>query len=262
MITILFLADIVGEAGRKVATQTAELYLARGEADMVIANGENSAGGHGITPKIAIDLMRSGIAVITTGNHIWNKKEIIPYFETEPRLLRPLNYPEGTPGSGSVILESDKGPVAILNLQGLSFINGMLDNPFLAAKKEVERLREITPIIFVDMHAETTSEKMAMGHFLDGSVSAVIGTHTHVPTGDEQILPQGTAFLCDAGMCGPRNSILGCDISSVLQQFTSAVPRRLPLADGPARAQGVLVKIDEESGKSLSIKRISEEYGE
>lgn len=257
---ILFLGDIVGEPGRFAAMRTAELYLERGDADFIVANGENAAHGRGITPRLAIELMRSGIAVITTGDHIWDQKEIGSYLATEPRLLRPLNYPEGTPGSGSIILETAHGPVAVMNLQGRTFMNNPLENPFLAASAEIDRLRATTPIILVDMHAETTSEKIAMGYHLDGKVSFVVGTHTHVPTADEKILPQGTAFLCDAGMCGPEHSVLGRDPAPVIQRFLTSTPRKFPIAEGPAIAYGALVDIDETTGKALSIARIAERY--
>ncbi|HLB33669.1 MAG: metallophosphoesterase [Verrucomicrobia bacterium RIFCSPHIGHO2_12_FULL_41_10] len=262
MIKILFLGDIVGEPGRIAATRTAGLYLERGDADFIIANGENAAAGRGITPKLAIELMRSGIAVITSGDHIWDQKEIIPYLDTEPRLLRPLNYPPGTPGSGSIVLETNHGPVAVMNLQGRTFMNNPLENPFLAASAEVERLRAQTPIIFVDMHAETTSEKIAMGYHLDGKVSCVIGTHTHVPTADERILPKGTAFLCDAGMCGPENSVLGRSPEAVINRFLTSLPHKFPIAPGPIIVSGALIEIDEETGRATKITRVTERYAE
>lgn len=262
MINILFLGDIVGEPGRLAAMRTAELYLTRGDADFVVANGENAAAGRGITPRLAIELMRSGIAVLTSGNHIWDQREIISYLATEPRLLRPLNYPPGTPGAGSIILETAKGPIAVLNLQGRTFINPPVENPFLAAKQEIERLRKETSVILLDMHAETTSEKIAMGYFLDGLVSFVVGTHTHVLTADERILPQGTAFLCDAGMCGAENSVLGCDPQSVIGKFVTSLPGRFSMATGPTMATGALVSIDEETGRALKIVRVMERYAE
>ncbi|MFZ4115939.1 MAG: TIGR00282 family metallophosphoesterase [Chthoniobacterales bacterium] len=260
MLKILFLGDIVGEPGRLAAIRTAELYLTRGDADFVVANGENAAAGRGITPKLAIELMRSGIAVITSGDHIWDQKEIIPYLATEPRLLRPLNYPSGTPGAGSIILETAKGPVAVMNLQGRTFMNNPLENPFLVAIEEAARLRKETPMILVDMHAETTSEKIAMGYHLDGLVSFVVGTHTHVPTADEKILPQGTAFLCDAGMCGPEHSVLGRDPKAVVEKFLTSMPKKFPIAEGPTIALGAIVEIDEETGRACNIRRIVERY--
>lgn len=260
MINILFLGDIVGEPGRLAAIRTTELYLERGDADFVIANGENSAAGRGITPKLAIELMRHGVAVITTGDHIWDQREIVPFLATEPRLLRPINYPPGTPGAGSVILETAKGLVAVMNVQGRTFMNNSLENPFLAAAAEAEELRKKTPIIFVDMHAETTSEKIAMGYYLDGKVSCVVGTHTHVPTADEKILPEGTAFLCDAGMCGPEYSSLGRAVEPVIERFLTSRPQKFPIAEGPTIACGVLVSVDLDTGKAISIRRITERY--
>jgi metallophosphoesterase (TIGR00282 family) len=260
MINILFLGDIVGEPGRLAAIRTTELYLNRGEVDFVIANGENSAAGRGITPRLAIELMRHGVAVITTGDHIWDQREIVPFLATEPRLLRPINYPPGTPGFGSVVLETDKGAVAVMNVQGRTFMNNALENPFLAAAAEVEQLSKKTPIIFVDMHAETTSEKIAMAHYLDGKVSCVIGTHTHVPTADEKILPAGTAFLSDAGMCGPEHSSLGRAVEPVIERFLTSRPQKLPIAEGPTIACGVIVSVDPDTGKAHSIRRIAERY--
>ena len=166
----------------------------------MIVNGENAAAGRGITPKISIDLLRAGAAVITTGDHIWDQKEIVAYIDTEPRLLRPINYPSGTPGQGSIILETAKGKVGVINVQGRTFMQPILENPFRIMEEAVAKMREETKVIFVDVHAETTSEKIAMGRFLDGKVSAVVGTHTHTQTADERVFPEGTAFLCDAGI--------------------------------------------------------------
>ena len=185
MIRILFLGDVVGEPGRNAVIRLVPVYLKDRGVDFVIVNGENAAGGRGITSKIAIDLLRSGVAVITTGDHIWDQRETASYISTEPRLLRPINYPLGAPGQGSLVLETAKGKVGVLNVQGRTFMQPLLDNPFHTAMAEVERLRRETPVIVVDMHAETTSEKIAMGRFLDGKVSAVLGTHTHVQTADE-----------------------------------------------------------------------------
>ena len=188
---ILFLGDIVGEPGRRAVIDLLPVIREREGIDFVVVNGENSANGRGITPKISIDLLRAGAAVITTGDHVWDQKEVFSYIDTEPRLLRPLNYPAGTPGQGSVVLETARGKVGVINVQGRTFMQPSLENPFRAMDEEVARLREETPIIFVDMHAETTSEKVAMGRFLDGRVSAVVGTHTHVQTADEQVFPGG-----------------------------------------------------------------------
>ena len=200
MIRLLFLGDIVGEPGRAAAKVVVSEMLKAGEVDFVVVNGENAAQGKGISPKIAIDLLRTGVAVITTGDHAWDQREIVPYFPTEPRLLRPINYPAGVPGNGSIVLDTAKGKIAVMNVQCRTFMAQPLDNPFHAALEEAERLRAETPVIFVDVHGETTSEKIAMARHLDGQVSAVVGTHTHVQTADERILAGGTAFLCDAGM--------------------------------------------------------------
>ncbi len=255
MVRILFLGDIIGEPGRTAVIRLVPDLKKEHSIDFVIVNGENSAAGRGITPRLAIDLLRAGVAVITTGDHIWDQQEVIPYIDTEPRLLRPLNYPPGTPGQGSVVLETAKGKVAVMNVQGRTFTLPSLENPFLAADTEVQRLRQETPVIFVDMHAETTSEKIAMGRYLDGRVSAVVGTHTHVQTADEQIFPGGTAFLCDAGMCGPHDSILGRVSGPIIDRFVNSMPVKFPVAQNDVRLSGVLVDIEETSGKAIAIER-------
>jgi 2',3'-cyclic-nucleotide 2'-phosphodiesterase len=258
MLKLLFLGDIVGEPGRRAVIETVPRWKEERGLDFVIVNGENSANGRGITPKICTDLLRAKVAVITSGDHIWDQKDIVPHLDMEPRLLRPLNYPPGTPGRGSIVLDTPKGKIAVVNVQGRTFMQPPLENPFLAMQAEVERLRGETPIIFVDMHAETTSEKIAMGRFLDGKVSAVVGTHTHTQTSDEQIFPGGTAFLCDAGMCGPAESCLGRSVEPIIHRFLTGRPVQYPVATGPVRLCGVIVEIDESTGRALQIKRISE----
>ena len=258
MIRILFLGDIVGEPGRSAVMRAVPVFLKERGVDFVIANGENAAGGRGITGRITIDLLRSGVAVITTGDHIWDQRETATYISTEPRLLRPLNYPLGAPGEGSLVLETAKGKVAVVNLQGRTFMQPILDNPFPAAQAEVERLRQETPVIIVDMHAETTSEKIAMGRLLDGKVSAVFGTHTHVQTADERILPGGTAFICDVGMCGPDDSCLGRDFQPIVKRFLDGLPGHFPVAAGQVRLCGAVVDVDEGSGKTIRIARVNE----
>jgi 2',3'-cyclic-nucleotide 2'-phosphodiesterase len=261
MLKLLFLGDVIGEPGRKAVIETVPRWRMERGIDFIIVNGENAAAGRGITPKISIDLLRCGVAVITSGDHIWDQREIVPYLDTEPRLLRPVNYPTGTPGNGSIVLELAHRPgikIAVVNAQGRTFMNPPLENPFLVMDKEVARLREETPVIFVDMHAETTSEKIAMGRFLDGRVSAVVGTHTHTQTADEQIFPNGTAFLCDAGMCGPTDSCLGREIEPIIQRFLTSRPVVYPVAKGPVKLHGVMVEIDETTGKAASIQRIAE----
>lgn len=257
-VRILFLGDVVGEPGRKAVIDQLPLLKQSESLDFIIVNGENAAAGKGITPRISIDLLRAGAAVITTGDHVWDQQEIVDYFPTEPRLLRPLNYPEGTPGNGSVVLETAKGRIGVIQVQGRSFIQPPLENPYLAMEKEVARLRaEGVRVIVVDMHAETTSEKIAMGRMLDGTVSLVVGTHTHVQTADERIFPGGTGFLTDAGMCGPDDSVLGRSIESVVWRFKSGMPTRFPIAKGPVRLCGVIVEVDVETGRCVEIRRVS-----
>ena len=258
MVRLLFLGDIIGEPGRKAVIEMLPKLRARWELDFVVANGENAAAGRGITPKIAIDLLRAGVAVITTGDHVWDQKEVVAFIGTEPRLLRPVNYPEGTPGHGSIVLETAKGKIGVINVQGRTYMLPHLENPFRSIESEVKRLREETKIIFVDVHAETTSEKIALGRFLDGKVSVVAGTHTHVQTADEQIFPGGTAFVCDAGMCGPTESILGREIQPIIQRFYASMPVNFPVARGEVRLHGLLVDIDPETGRALRVERVSE----
>jgi hypothetical protein len=258
MIRILFLGDIVGEPGRAAVIGRVPVFLRERGVDFVIANGENAAAGRGITAKLAIDLLRAGVAVITTGDHVWDQKETRDYIPTEPRLLRPINYPPGTPGGGSVVLETAKGKVAVMNAQGRTFMQPALENPFMVAKAEAEGLRAETPVIFVDFHAETTSEKIALARHLDGLVSAVVGTHTHVQTADERILPGGTAFLCDAGMCGPDDSILGREAGPIIQRFVDCMPTAMPVAKSPTRLCGAMIDIDASTGRALAIERVSE----
>jgi metallophosphoesterase (TIGR00282 family) len=258
MLRILFLGDIVGEPGRRAVIGSVARFKQERGVDFVIANGENAAGGRGITRKIGIDLLRAGVAVITTGDHVWDQKDVVDYLPTEPRVLRPINYPVGAPGQGSIVLETPKGKVAVVNVQGRTFMQPPLENPFLRMDQEIEQLRRETPVIFVDVHAETTSEKIAMGRFLDGRVSAVVGTHTHTQTADEQIFPGGTAFLCDAGMCGPQESILGREIAPIINRFLTSRPIVYPIAPGPVKMCGAIVDIDEATGRALAIERVAE----
>src|SRR5215831_11386683 len=258
MLTVLFLGDVVGEPGRSaVIGRLPELKL-KHALDFVIVNGENAAGGRGITGKMTIDLLRAGVSVITTGDHIWDQKEILSFIDTEPRLLRPVNYPHGAPGNGSIVLETAKGKVGVINVQARTFMQPILENPFRAVETAVTKMREETANIIVDVHGETTSEKIAMGRCLDRKVSAVIGTHTHVQTADEQILPRWTAFMCDAGMCGPVNSILGRVIDPILNRVISNLPASFPVAGGEVRLRGALIEIDETTGRAMRITRVDE----
>jgi hypothetical protein len=257
-VKILFIGDIVGHPGRRAVCELLPKLRAAHELDVVIANGENSAGGNGITPDIATDLFSYGIDAITTGDHLWDQKEVMELLQNEPRFLRPLNYPPGTPGRGSAVLKiRDLPPLAVMNAQGRTFMPPM-ENPFLLAMEEAKWLRQHTNIIFVDFHAEATSEKIAFARMLDGQVSAVVGTHTHVQTADEQIFPGGTAFLTDAGFTGPHESVLGREIQPVLQKFRTAMPQRFEVARDDIRLKGAVIEIDNATGKAVRIQRVNE----
>jgi metallophosphoesterase (TIGR00282 family) len=258
MLTVLILGDIVGEPGRTAVIAKLPQLKEKHALDFIVVNGENAAGGRGITGKITIDLLRAGVSVITTGDHIWDQKEILAFIDTEPRLLRPVNYPDGAPGGGSIVLDTANGKIGVINVQARTFMQPILENPFRSVEAAVTKMRGETPNIIVDVHGETTSEKIAMGRFLDGKVSAVIGTHTHVQTADEQIFPGGTAFLCDAGMCGPVNSILGRSIDPIMNRFISNLPASFPVAGGEVRLHGALIEIDETTGRALHIARVDE----
>ena len=255
---LLFIGDIVGEPGRRAVRDILPSLKQRRGIDVVIANGENAAGGSGITVNTAAEIFSGGVDIITSGDHLWDQKEVSALLEGEQRFLRPANYPSGTPGQGSTVLEiSGLAAVGVLNLQGRTFM-AALDNPFLAARAHVESLRRITPIIFVDMHAEATSEKIALARMLDGQVSAVVGTHTHVQTADEQIFPGGTAYLTDAGFTGPHDSILGREIEPIIRRFLTNTPQRFGVAAGRTLLQGALIDIDPVTGLASRIERISE----
>ena len=256
---ILFIGDIVGHPGRNAVKILLPKLRARHGLDVIIANGENSAGGSGITPDIAEELFGYGVDAITTGDHLWDQKEVMELLQKEERFLRPLNYPSGTPGNGSTILKiRDLPPVAVMNVQGRTFMQPPLENPFTLALDEVKRLRAQTKIIFVDFHAEATSEKIAFGRFLDGQVSAVVGTHTHVQTADEQILPGGTAYLTDAGFTGPHDGCLGREIEPVIKRFLTGMPQRFDVAKNRVLLHGAVIEIDVASGKAVKIQRVSE----
>jgi metallophosphoesterase (TIGR00282 family) len=262
---MLFIGDIVGEPGRRAVKILLPKLREQHALDFVIANGENSAGGSGITPKMADEIFSAGVDVITSGDHLWDQKEVMELLQNEPRFLRPLNYPANVPGHGSGIFEIKNSKlkiqnpvlIAVLNAQGRTFMPP-LENPFSLAAEEVKRLREQTKIIFVDFHAEATSEKIAFARMLDGQVSAVVGTHTHVQTADEQIFPDGTAYLTDAGFTGPHESVLGREIQPVLMRFRTAMPQRFEVARNDVKLQGAVIEIDNASGKSVKIQRVSE----
>ncbi len=255
---LLFIGDIVGEPGRRALRLLLPGLREAEGVDVVVANGENSAGGNGITPSMAEEIFAAGVDVITSGDHLWDQREVIQLLELEPRFVRPVNHVAGTPGRGYTVVETAAGvKVGVMNVQGRTFMAPM-ENPFLVAREAVERLREVTPVIFVDMHAEATSEKIAMARLLEGLVSAVVGTHTHVQTADERVLPGGTAMMCDAGFTGPHDSVLGRDIEPVLKRFLTGMPQRFTVAAERILLQGALVEIDEVTGKAYSIRRISE----
>jgi 2',3'-cyclic-nucleotide 2'-phosphodiesterase len=255
-VKVLFIGDIFGEPGRRALARAVPRLVAQRQIDIVIGNGENAAGGFGITPELAEELFDLGLAVITTGNHAWDKKEILDYFPREPRLLRPANYPSGVPGNGSVVVESAGGEqLGVLQLMGRAYMP-TLDCPFQVAQKELAALKKRTVAVIVDMHAEATSEKMAMGHYLDGEVVAVVGTHTHVQTADDQILPKGTAYVTDIGMTGPLHSVIGVKKELAIEKFLTGMPRRFEVASGPSVFCAVLLELDARLGKALSIERI------
>jgi metallophosphoesterase (TIGR00282 family) len=256
--TLLFIGDVVGGPGRKALRMLLPKIRSQCSVDVVIANGENAAGGSGITPETAAEIYAAGVDVITSGDHLWDQKEVHELLLKESRFLRPINYPAGTLGQGSTLWQRQGLPsVGIINAQGRSFM-AALENPFHLVPAEVERLRRLTPIIFLDMHAEATSEKIAMARMLDGQVSAVVGTHTHVQTADEQIFPGGTAFLCDAGFTGPHESVLGRDIQAIIRRFQTCTPQRFAVAKARVLLQGVLIRIHPETGRAQGIQRISE----
>jgi len=257
MTRLLFIGDIVGKPGRELVRRGLGPLVAHHRIDLVIANVENAAAGFGVTPDIADDFLEYGIDVMTGGNHIWDKKEIFPYFEEHPRLIRPANFPAGTPGRGVYLARTKAGvPVAVVNAMGRVFMTA-IDNPFRVVDVEIEAVRRDARLIFVDFHAEATSEKIAMGWHLDGRVTAVVGTHTHVQTADERVLPQGTAYITDVGMTGPHDSVIGVDKSAILARFLTALPQRFETATENPRLNAVIVTGDETTGMASSIERLS-----
>ena len=256
-VRILFIGDIVGSPGRAAISRELHRLVDRHAIDLVIANGENAAGGFGITPDTANELYRQGISLLTSGNHIWDKKDNSGYLDREDRLIRPLNYPPGTPGRGSTVIETPGGSkVGVLNLEGRVYMKN-LDCPFRMADGEIERLHTQTRIILVDMHAEATSEKSALGWYLDGRVSAVVGTHTHVQTADERILPGGTAYISDVGMTGSFDSVIGIDKGQAIQRFLTQQPVKFDIPKKDLRINAVVIGVEAKTGKAVSIERIN-----
>jgi len=257
MIRILFIGDIVGRPGRDLVRHGLQAIVEHHQIDFVIANAENAAAGFGITREIGDQLLDYGIDVMTSGNHIWDKKEALDYIGTEPRLLRPANYPAGAPGNGSYLARTREGrSVGVVNVMGRVFML-TIDDPFAVVLREIEAMKQRTRIVFVDFHAEATSEKIAMGWHLDGKVTAVVGTHTHVQTADERILPKGTAYLTDVGMTGPHDSIIGVEIEAALGRFLTALPAKFETATGNPRLNAVIIEADEQTGLAVDIERLS-----
>lgn len=256
-VKILFIGDIIGKPGRQALSRELDRLVDRYAVDLVIANGENAAGGFGLTLDTAKELFDMGVHCITSGNHIWDKKEQVPLVLADKRILRPSNYPEGAVGVGSAVFTTPgKVKVAVLNLEGRIYMKN-LECPFRAADQEIERLRQETPIIFVDFHAEATSEKAALGWYLDGRVSAVIGTHTHVQTADERILTQGTAYMSDAGMTGSFDSVIGIGKEEAIRKFLTQLPVKFEIPKKDMRINGVVIAVDETSGNAVNIERIA-----
>jgi metallophosphoesterase (TIGR00282 family) len=259
---ILFIGDIVGRPGRELVRRGLAALVDLHQIDIVIANAENAAAGFGITREIGDQILGWGVDVMTSGNHIWDKKEAIAYIGVEPRLLRPANYPAGVPGQGSYLARTADGrTVGVINVMGRVFMSN-IDDPFAVVLREIEAMGQRTRVMFVDFHAEATSEKMAMGWHLDGKVAAVVGTHTHVQTADERILPKGTAYLTDVGMTGPHDSVIGVEIEAALGRFLSGMPARFETASANPRLNAVVVDADERSGLATSIDRLSYSHDE
>ena len=255
---ILLIGDIVGSPGREAVRRIVPKLRRDKSVDFVIANAENVAGGSGITPETVDELFQNKVDVITSGDHVWKKKELYETLSKEKRVLRPANYPLSCPGSGMTIISPESGKkVAVINLLGRVFMKPA-DCPFVAAEREIEKINRATKIILVDMHAEATSEKIAMGRFLDSRVSVVFGTHTHVQTADEKIFPGGTGYITDLGMTGPQDSVIGRRVDAIVEHFLTNMPKKFEVADKDVELQGAIVNIDDESGKALSIERVKE----
>lgn len=259
MTNLLFIGDIVGRPGRDLLRHGLAALASHHNVDLVIANVENAAAGHGITPDIANDLFEYGVHVMTGGNHTWDKKEIFPYIAKQPRMIRPANYPEGAPGLGRYVARAENGVmVGVVNAMGRVFMTP-LDDPFRVVLEQIDLVRaDGAQVVFVDFHAEATSEKVAMGWHLDGKVAAVVGTHTHVQTADDRVLPKGTAYITDVGMTGPHDSVIGVDRMAIVHRFLSAMPQRFETATENPRLNGVVVQADEHTGLAVSITRVNQ----
>jgi len=258
---LLFIGDIVGEPGRHVIREAVPRIKKRESIDVVVANCENAAGGSGLNPEIADELFRYGVNILTSGDHIWKRKEIVDVLDVNPYILRPLNYPPNVPGNGSCVYKTEDGlQIGVINLVGRVFMEAV-DCPFRGGMAEVEKLRKRTQIILVDIHAEATSEKIALSYYLDGLVSAICGTHTHVPTADEKVTANGTAYITDVGMTEPHKSVIGRKPEQIITRFITQLPTRFQMAEEDLRLQGAIIDIDEKTGKANSIKRVEEKVG-
>jgi hypothetical protein len=255
---ILLIGDVVGSPGRAILKKALPVVFKKYDVDYCVANVENAAGGFGVTKEVCDEILDMGVDCLTSGNHIWDKKEIMGVIDLIPQLLRPLNYPARQPGRGSHVGKGKRSrvPVATLNLSGRVFMNGAMDDPFALGLKEVERLREEAKVILVDMHGEASSEKTAIASYFDGLVSAVVGTHTHVPTCDHRVLPRGTAYCTDLGMTGPYDSIIGVEKDAVIHRFLTGMPSRFETAKGDPRFAAAVVDVDEQTGRARSIDRM------
>jgi len=259
-LNILFIGDIVGNPGRKVAKEMIQKLKRERQIDFCIANGENAAGGSGITYVVAQELYKSGVDAITLGNHTWSKREITNFIDSDKCIVRPANYPEELPGKGSAVISNDKGKIGVLNLMGRVYMDS-IDCPFKAAEREIAELKTQVKIIVVDIHAEATSEKCALAWHIDGKVSCVLGTHTHVQTADDRILPCGTAFISDVGMTGPHEGIIGVNREIVINKFLTHMPNRFEIAQGSVQFNAVYLEVDEKTGRTLAIERINTVIG-
>lgn len=260
ILTVLFFADIVGKPGRQAMSHLCKRLREKYRADMVIANVENVAGGFGVTPEMSKKIFKYGVDVQTSGNHIWDRMDVQPYIRYEKRLIRPANYPSAAPGNGSYVFELFDTKVAVINVMGRTFMNISLDCPFRTVDGELAALAQDIKIKIIDFHAEASSEKQGMLHFLDGRVSAIIGTHTHVQTADEKVTAAGTAYIGDAGMTGPHDSMLGMRTEDALGRFLTGLPKRLSSASGDVKACGVVLKINKYDGKARSIERFQVDF--
>ncbi len=258
-IKILFIGDVVGSPGRAAVKAIVPKLKIQWGIDFVIANAENSAGGSGITARVARDLFQSGCDCLTSGDHVWRRPEVIEVMQSDERVLRPANFPKVTPGHGSAVFKTSKGqPIGVVCLLGQVFIEAMVESPFRVMQEEIQNLKKQTKIIIVDIHAEATSEKVALGWFLDGEVSALLGTHTHIQTADEQILPKGTAYLTDVGMTGPYDSVIGRNKDKIIERFLTGMPTRFELGTEKIELHAALIEIDETTGKAIKIERVKE----